>query len=234
MSEAERDRGLRPRFDADAKQALGKWQARRHLAETLRRALARLLAHDVPEAELRATADAIDRYADGLTAYPRLGYALFRDENVMAGDVTAYFDKSPVIGLASPVAAPVIAYQRGDDRIEARATFGIAHEGAPGCVHGGIVAGVFDEVLSFVQPAKGQPGVTASLTIRYLAPTPLDRELLFEAELLETEGRKIFARGRCRAGDLVTAEAEALYVRISDDRRKSLDDQRAVKPPDPP
>jgi acyl-coenzyme A thioesterase PaaI-like protein len=217
---------LQPRFDPEAKEQPGKWQARRRLAESLRRTLAQLLARDVPETELRAAADFVDRYGEQLAAYPRLGYALFRDENVMDGNVTAYFDKSPVIGLATPLAAPVIAYQRGDDRVIARATFGIAHEGAPGCVHGGIVAAVFDEVLSFVQPPKGQPGVTASLTIRYLAPTPLDRELIFETELVRTEGRKIFARGRCRAGDLVTAEAEALYIRISDERRKSLDDQR--------
>jgi acyl-coenzyme A thioesterase PaaI-like protein len=233
VSESGRDSDPRPRFDADAKESPGKWQARRQLAQVLRRALALLLAHDVPESELRSTADALERHADRLTGYPKLGYALFRDENVMAGDVTAYFDKSPVIGLANPVAGPVIAYQRGDDRIEARVTFGTAHEGAPGCVHGGIVAAVFDEVLSFVQPAKGQPGVTASLTIRFLAPTPLDRELLFESELVKTEGRKIFARGRCRAGDLVTAEAEALYIRISDDRRRSLDDHRGIKVPEP-
>lgn len=220
---------LRPRFDADAKQQLGKWQARRELAGVLRRALARLFERDLPESEVRATADAVERWADGLTRYPKLGYALFRDENVNAGDVTAYFDKSPVIGLATPLAAPVIAYMRGDDRVEARATFGIAHEGAPGCVHGGIVAAVFDEVLSFTQPAKGQPGVTASLTIHYRAPTPLHRELIFEAELAKTEGRKIFARGRCRAGDVITAEAEALYVRISDERRKVLDDHRGMK-----
>lgn len=219
---------LRPRFDADAKQQLGKWQARRHLADVLRRALARLFERDLPESEVRATADAVERWASGLTRHPKLGYALFRDENVMAGDVTAYFDKSPVIGLANPLAAPVIAYMRDDDRVEARVTFGIAHEGAPGCVHGGIVAAVFDEMLSFTQPATGQPGVTASLTIRYRAPTPLDRELVFEAELVKTEGRKIFAQGRCRAGDVITAEAEALYVRITDDRRKILDDHRGM------
>jgi acyl-coenzyme A thioesterase PaaI-like protein len=220
------DASLRARFDAEAKEQPGKWQARRHLAQVLRHALARLLEHDVPETELRAASDRVERYADGLTAYPRLGYALFRDENVMAGDVIAYFDKSPIIGLANPIAAPVIAYQRVDDGVEARATFGIAHEGAPGCVHGGIVAAVFDEVLSFTQPTRGQPGVTASLTIHYRAPTPLNRELIFEAELVKTEGRKIYARGRCRAGDVVTAEAEALNVRISDERHKSLDDQR--------
>jgi acyl-coenzyme A thioesterase PaaI-like protein len=217
---------LRPRFDADQKEQLPKWQARRRLAAAMRRALANLLERDLPETELNTAADLLDRYSEGLTRYPKLGYALFRDENVMAGDVTAYFDKSPVIGLATPIAAPVITYMRGDDRVEARVTFGTAHEGAPGVVHGGIVAAVFDEVLSFTQPAKGQPGVTASLTIRFRAPTPLDTELRFEAELLKTEGRKIFAQGRCRAGDAVTAEAEALYVRITDERRKALDDHR--------
>jgi acyl-coenzyme A thioesterase PaaI-like protein len=217
---------LRPRFDADQKEQLSKWQARRRLAGALRRALAGLLERDLPESELNSLADLLDRYAGGLTHFPKLGYALFRDENVMAGDVTAYFDKSPVIGLATPIAAPVLTWMRGDDHVEARATFGIAHEGAPGCVHGGIVAAVFDEVLSFTQPAKGQPGVTASLTIRYKAPTPLNTELLFEADLVKTEGRKIFAQGRCRAGDLITSEAEALYIRISDDRRKALDDHR--------
>jgi acyl-coenzyme A thioesterase PaaI-like protein len=217
---------LRPRFDADQKQQLSKWQARRRLAASLRRALARVLERDLPESELDSAAAVLDRYAEGLTRYPKLGYALFRDENVMSGDVTAYFDKSPVIGLATPLAAPVIAYMRGDDHVEGRAVFGIAHEGAPGCVHGGIVAAVFDEILSFTQPPTGQPGVTASLTIRYRAPTPLHTELVFEADLVRTEGRKIFAQGRCRAGDVVTAEAEALYVRISDDRRRALDDHR--------
>ncbi|HXZ86795.1 MAG TPA: PaaI family thioesterase [Myxococcota bacterium] len=224
---------LRPRFDPDSKEQLAKWRARRRLGDALRRALARLFERNLPEAELLAAADAVERYADGLTRYPKLGYALFRDENVNAGDVMAYYDKSPIIGLASPVAGPVIAYMRGDDRVEARVTFGTAHEGAPGCVHGGIVAGVFDEVLSFTQPAKGQPGVTASLTIRYRAPTPLGRELIFEAELDRTEGRKIYAKGRCRAGDVITAEAEALFIRITDERRKTFDDHRAMGNADP-
>jgi len=226
MSGSAPDPERRLRFDADAKQDLGKWQARRRLGDAMRSALARLFERDLPEAELVSLTRAIEQFSGGLDAWPRLGYALFRDQNVNAADVMAYYDKSPIIGLASPLAAPVITYQRGDDRVEARATFGVAHEGVPGCVHGGIVAGVFDEVLSFAQPALGQPGVTASLTIRYLSPTPLHRELVFEAELARTEGRKIFAKGRCRAGDTITAEAEALFIRITDERRKAIDSGR--------
>jgi acyl-coenzyme A thioesterase PaaI-like protein len=226
MSDTARDPELRLRFDADAKQDLGKWQARRRLGQAMRTALANLFERDLPERELDQLSRALEQFSDGLGAWPRLGYALFRDQNVNAADVMAYYDKSPIIGLATPLSAPVVTYQRGDDRVEARATFGISHEGVPGCVHGGIVAGVFDEVLSFAQPPLGQPGVTASLTIRYLSPTPLHQELVFEAELTRTEGRKIFASGRCRAGDRITAEAEALFIRITDERRKSLDANR--------
>lgn len=226
MSDPGSDPELRPRFDADAKQDLAKWKARRRLGDAMRGALAQLFERDLPERELGALAQAIEQFGRGLDHWPRLGYALFRDQNVNAADVMAYYDKSPIIGLATPLSAPVVTYQRGDDRVEARATFGVAHEGVPGCVHGGIVAGVFDEVLSFAQPAQGQPGVTASLTIRYLSPTPLHRELVFEAELTRTEGRKIFAKGLCRAGDTITAEAEALFIRITDERRKAIDASR--------
>jgi acyl-coenzyme A thioesterase PaaI-like protein len=227
MSDAARDPELRLRFDADAKQDLGKWQARRRLGQAMRTALSNLFERDLPERELDQLTRALEQFSSGLTSWPRLGYALFRDQNVNAADVMAYYDKSPIIGLASPLAAPVVTYQRGDDRVEARATFGSAHEGVPGCVHGGIIASVFDEVLSFAQPPLGQPGMTASLTIRYKAPTPLHRELVFEAALTGSEGRKIFAKGHCRAGDTITAEAEALFIRITDERRKSIDAARS-------
>jgi len=79
-----------------------------------------------------------------------------------------------------------------------------------------VVEGVTLPLGGQAQPPLGQPGVTASLTIRYLAPTPLHRELVFEAALTRTEGRKIFAKGHCRAGDTITAEAEAQEKLVKD------------------
>jgi len=69
-------------------------------------------------------------------------------------------------------------------------------------------------VLGFAQSMTGHPGMTGTLTIRYRKPTPLHRELRFEARVLRVEGRKIFTEGQLYAGDLLTAEAEGLFVSV--------------------
>jgi hypothetical protein len=68
--------------------------------------------------------------------------------------------------------------------------------------------------------------------VRYRNPTPLHTELHFECELLRTERRKIFTDGRVMAGDLLCAEAEAIFVsarpgRFDDllEKRQQLEDR---------
>jgi acyl-CoA thioesterase FadM len=56
--------------------------------------------------------------------------------------------------------------------------------------------------------------MTGTLTIRYRKPTPLDTELRFEAAVQRVEGRKIFAEGRLYAGDVLTAEAEGIFISV--------------------
>ncbi len=94
------------------------------------------------------------------------------------------------------------------------AVFGSAYEGPPGAVHGGYVAAAFDEVLGYVQSMSGSPGMTGTLTVKYRKPTPIHTELFFEAELLRVEGRKIFTHGELFAGDLLTAEADGLFISV--------------------
>ena len=60
------------------------------------------------------------------------------------------------------------------------------------------------------------------MIVRYRKPTPLHTELRFEAELVRVEGRKIFTEGRVRAGDLVTAEAEGIFVSVDRERMMEL------------
>ena len=64
------------------------------------------------------------------------------------------------------------------------------------------------------RPTSGNPGMTGTLTIRYRKPTPLDTELRFEATVQRIEGRKIFCEGRMYAGDVLTAEAEGLFISV--------------------
>ncbi len=194
------------------KEEASKWEQKRRLATAMRRVMERLVPSNAPEEELARAADGLERYAEALKAHPRLRYVHGFAESATAGDVGAFFDQSPMIGLANPLAPPITLAKSGERSAEGWVTFGSAYEGAPGCVHGGFVAAAFDEVLGFVQSLSGSPGFTGTLTVRYRNPTPLHTELHFQCELLHTERRKIFTEGRVLAGDMLCAEAEAIFV----------------------
>jgi acyl-coenzyme A thioesterase PaaI-like protein len=194
-------------------EATGSWAERRRLAKAMREVIERLITSDAPEEELRAAADGLERYAERLAKHSRRSLPLGFGETANAGDVAAFFDYSPMIGLSNPLAPP-IRLRVEDDVVHGAVRFGAAYEGPPGCVHGGFVAAAFDEVLGFVQSTTGQPGMTGTLTIRYRKPTPLDTDLRFEATVQRVEGRKIFAEGRLYAGDVLTAEAEGIFISV--------------------
>ena len=206
--------------------ASGAWAQKRRLASAMRLVIGRLVESNAPEDELRTAADALERYAERLATHPRLRRLEGFAETATAGDVAAFFDQSPVIGLSNPLAPPISVRRSGELSAEAHARFGAAYEGPPGCVHGGWVAAAFDEVLGFVQSLAGSPGFTGTLTVRYRNPTPLHTDLRFEVHVTGTERRKTFAAGKLFAGDLLTAEAEAIFVSADRARFQALIAQR--------
>jgi len=217
MSERPRRHQVTPQWDVTKTSGAGAWEQKRRLARAMRLVIERLVPSNAPEDELRRAAEGLERYAEALKAHPRLK-AFHYAESANAGDVGAFFDQSPLLGLANPLAPPITIGPHGERGAIATVTFGSAYEGPPGSVHGGFVAAAFDEVLGYVQSRSGNPGMTGTLTIRYRRPTPLHTELFFEAEILRIEGRKIFTRGRLFAHDEVTAEADGLFISI--DRAK--------------
>lgn len=185
----------------------------RRLGNNMRRIIERLVATQAPEDDLRAAADALAYVAALLEQYPqgRLyeGFA----ESAISPDPHAFFDYSPVMGEANPLAAPLRLEVR-DGMVHGTAHFGSAYEGPPGAVHGGYVACAFDEVLGLTQSIGGSPGMTGTLTIKYRRPTPLHTDLRFEGHIDRVEGRKRFTRGYLYAGDELTAEAEGIFISV--------------------
>lgn len=210
-------------WDASSMNATGAWAERRRLAQAMRDVIERFVEIDAPEADLTEAADALERYAKRLAEYPNgtkyEGWA----ETAVSGDAAAFFDHSPLIGLANPLSPPIsLMADRDQMTVEGRAVFGSAFEGPPACVHGGFVSAAFDEVLGYVHSLTGTPGMTARLVIDYKRPTPLHTELRFKAQLDRVEGRKIYASGKVLAEDRVTATAEALFLSVSADRMSDL------------
>jgi acyl-coenzyme A thioesterase PaaI-like protein len=216
------------RWEASSRDPLTGAQAeKRRLAAAMRLVIERLVRSDAPEDELARAADALERYAVQLDDQPLSNKYEGWAETGPSGDVAAFFDQSPVIGLANPLSPPVTLEADAEGKqVRGRAIFGSAYEGAPGCVHGGYVAAAFDELLGYANSLSGNPGMTGTLTIRYRKTTPLHTELRFEAHLDRVSGRKIFTVGRVYAGELLTAEAEGLFISVDRERMRQLFEQR--------
>ena len=104
--------------------------------------------------------------------------------------------------------APPFEWEFRDNRLRAHGSFGAAHEGPPGYVHGGWIALAFDEALGIANVAGNTPGMTARLTVRYRRPTPLRKDLVLEAWTEHVEGRRIRTVGTIADGDIVTLGIE--------------------------
>jgi acyl-coenzyme A thioesterase PaaI-like protein len=237
-TDANRDRAfLSPRVLAsnDAEVSPRRRELRR-VADATRALIEHLVGTDKSEEELARAADAIEELAarfdeDG----PHSVYDGFAESSISGGAPIAFFDHSPFIGRGNPLAPP-ITLEVTEDRVLGHVVFGSAYEGPPGCVHGGYVAAAFDELLGATQTFSGTPGMTGTLTVVYRSPTPLHTELTLEGRYLRTEGRKVFTEGTMKAGDVLTAEANAIFVSIPAGRFLELIQQREAdrRPTDPP
>ncbi|HKH88384.1 MAG TPA: PaaI family thioesterase [Acidimicrobiales bacterium] len=180
------------------------------LADEMRRIIERLAVVRPPIEELRQAAEAAAVFADRLEGFPeRTRSWEVSEAGLLPRDFVAF---SPVSGRSNAIAPPVtLSVVDGPDgaHIEGSVTFGPAYEGPPGHVHGGLIASMFDELLGFAQQG---PGFTATLTVRYLRPTPLNRHLKLRASVERVDGRKRTIRGSCELDGIVLAEAEGLFI----------------------
>lgn len=140
-----------------------------------------------------------------------------RSEPDPAGRPQDFFPTSPVIGYANPIAPPVVV-ELADEGLVGTAYFDYQYEGPPTCVHGGVIAMVFDELLGAANIAAGCPGMTGTLTIRYRKPTPLRTALRLEARATGREGRKIRTWGGIFREETLLAEAEGIFIELVPER----------------
>ena len=128
-----------------------------------------------------------------------------------------FFPNSPMSGWANPLSPPISIWAAEDEDgrfIQGRAIFTIPYEGPPTCVHGGMVALLFDEILGNANLVAGRPGMTGTLTVRYRRPTPLLTPLELEARQVSVDGRKIHTVATISVNGEVTAEATAVFIEV--------------------
>ena len=190
------------------------------LAAGVRRIIEELVSHPTPTQDLEEAAELVERVADLLGRQPgERGYDWAESAN--AGTPYAFFDNSPLIGLANPLAPPA-DLRIEENRVVGSVVFGSAYEGPPGHCHGGYLAATFDELLGMAQTLSGQSGMTGTLTVRYRRPTPLHRRIDLEAELVGVDGRKVTVAGRSWCDGQLTAESEGIFISMDATRFSRL------------
>ncbi|HEY5026050.1 MAG TPA: PaaI family thioesterase [Acidimicrobiales bacterium] len=186
--------------------------ARFDLAHQVRRITSAMVGLPIGDADITAAAAALKDVADELERGAGPGRRL-RAQPDPVGHPQEFFPTSPVIGFANPVAPPVVV-EAVDGELRGTATFDYQYEGPPTCVHGGVIAMVFDEMLGAANIMAGSPGMTGTLTITYRKPTPLRTPLRLEARFMGREGRKIRTYGAIFNGETLTAEAEGIFIEL--------------------
>lgn len=205
----------------------------RNATKAMRVVMERIVATTAPAEAINAAAADLRQIADALDGYPR-GRTYDIGESSIAGDPGAFFENSPIAGLANPLAPPV-HLRVEDGQVIGNVRWGSAYEGAPGCVHGGHVAAAFDEVLGLAQDLGEMPGMTGTLTIKYRRPTPLHTDLTFVGKLLYTERRKTFTEGFLYDPDgNLLAESDAVFISVDMSKLRDLAVEREKQTPATP
>ena len=91
------------------------------------------------------------------------------------------------------------------------------YEGPPGAAHGGIVAAYMDEILGAAAlRGTGRIAVTGELTVRYVAPVPLETPLLGRGRLVKDHGRYIDVEGTLEElqGGRIVAKAHGRFFPV--------------------
>lgn len=132
-------------------------------------------------------------------------------------------DLSAWSGNLNAVAPPMrleVGERNGQPAMLGHVRLSRLREGPPGSGHGGVLAGLFDEVMGAAQRlGGGEGGMTGRLTVHYRKPTPLETDLLFRAWIHQERPTRVIIRAESVLAaslvdtPVVTAGAEAFFVR---------------------
>jgi acyl-coenzyme A thioesterase PaaI-like protein len=144
----------------------------------------------VPAADLHGTAAAVRAVA------ARLGASVRPAGQLPALDDPVRFRRvfNPVTGVGSALAPPLVLREEPGG-VVGEVSFGLAYEGPPGYLHGGISGLVMDQVLGAATIRAGLWGMTARLELDYRGPVPLDTPVVCRARVVEHGGRKSVVSG---------------------------------------
>jgi acyl-coenzyme A thioesterase PaaI-like protein len=205
--------GSAPPYDADLLAAVAE------LGDALRRLVETTVTTTVGAGELRSAAAMVREVEQ------RLAVSVRPPHQLPALDDPVAFRRvfSPVTGVGSALAPPLVMRPENGG-VAGEATLGLAYEGPPSYLHGGMSALFMDQVLGAAAIAAGLWGMTVHLELDYRRPVPLRTPLVFRGRVLEDAGRKAVVGGTialAAAPDQPLVEARGVFVAPRPDRQEA-------------
>ena len=174
--------------------------ARERLRVAVTRAVDAFVALEATAEQLNGWAGIVEGFAD-------------RIERVPPGSVLWGIGARGVFGVSGMRSRlPIQADIQDDERVSGRVMFGREHEGHPGFVHGGVTAGLFDELFGLLWMLDTPRKVTEELNVRFLTLVPLGREVQVEATAHAIESGRFACSGRMFDGLTTYAEATGVFA----------------------
>lgn len=101
-----------------------------------------------------------------------------------------------------------LKFTKDGDTCRAEFTPDKAHQGWPGVVHGGILASLLDEAMSYAAYFEGVTCLTASMQVRLRQPVKVEVPLVITASVTKNRKKLIEARAKvCLPDGTVVAES---------------------------
>ena len=119
--------------------------------------LHRMVQSSAPNEVIEAAAADLEAVAERFSSYTNKSMYEGFAESANAGEPFGFFDHSPMLGRANPLAPPIDLWLEGD-RMVGTATFGAAYEGPPGLRARRLRGGRLRRGARLDAVAVGQPG----------------------------------------------------------------------------
>lgn len=182
------------------------------LGDALRVLTSRAIGTEVDVEVLRQVADDAHRLAATLAARQRRPDEASSVDDLHRGQRPF----NPIVGVGNPVAPPM-RVEIVDGAAIGWCTLDWRYEGPFTYAHGGVSAGLLDQIMGYAAAAAGHPGVTARLEVRYRSTVPLGEPLRLEARLVDVLGVRATIKGSislAAAPDDALVEAEGRFLEL--------------------
>ena len=123
------------------------------------------------------------------------------------------YDHCFACGQANPIGLGLDGFRVVQDEVVVDWTPRPEYRGFDATLHGGIVATALDEVLAWAAIFfEGVLAVTATLELRYRAPSPPDTTFVLAGRVEDRSGSRLRLSGQLRSEAGVHAEASGIYL----------------------